>query len=346
MEKLNVAVVGATGIAGREFVKVLEQRRLSIASIRLFASEHSTRTELFFDHQRIKIEEITPDAFRDTDVVFFFTSADISRRLVPLAVGAGAVVIDNSTAFSGEAGVPLVVPEVNPGDIEWHKGIIANPNCSTIQLAVTLTPLHKIAPVKRVVLSTYQSVSGSGTAAMKELTNQTKLVLDGYRVCPHVYAHQIAFNVLPEIGLFLDSGYTREEQRITEETRKVMHVDKIGISATCVRVPVYFGDSASVHIEFESSMSSDKVRRLLAEAPGIRIIDDCSVSLYPQPWACNGSNLIFVGRIRKDLSLSNGVALWVVADNIHKCTALNAVLILEEGLHRGWINKSEKHRRF
>lgn len=342
MEKLNIAVVGATGLAGREFIKILEQRRFPVASIRLFASEHSSGTELFFDHQRIKIEEIIPDAFKDTDVVFFFAGTAVSRRLVPLAVGAGAVVIDNSAAFSGEAGVPLVVPEVNPSDIEWHKGIIANPNCSTIQLAVTLNPLHKIIPVKRVVLSTYQSVSGSGAEATKELASQTRLVLDGYRVCPHVYAHQIAFNVLPEIGLFLDTGYTREEQRIADETGKVMHVDKIAISATCVRVPVYFSDSASVHIEFESSISSDKVRRLLAEAPGIRIIDDCSVSLYPQPWAISGSNHIFIGRIRKDLSLSSGVVLWVVTDNIHKCTALNAVLILEEGVHKGWIKITRK----
>ncbi len=342
MEKLNVAVVGATEFAGRAFIKVLEQRRFPVASIRLFATEHSPGKELFFDHQRIQIEEIVPDAFKDTDVVFFFAGADVSRRLVPLAVGAGAVVIDNSAAFSSEAGVPLVVPEVNLGDIEWHKGIIANPSCPAIQLAVTLNPLHKVIPVKRVVLSTYQSVSGSGAAAMKELTNQTRLVLDGYRVCPHVYAHQIAFNVLPEIGLFLDSGYTREEQRIADETCKILHVDKIAMSATCVRVPVYFGDSASVHIEFESSMSPDKVRRLLAEAPGLRIIDDCSVSLYPQPWAISGSNLILIGRIRKDLSLPNGVVLWVVADNIHKCTALNAVLILEEGVHKGWINKTSK----
>ena len=346
MEKLNVAVVGATGLAGREFIKVLEQRRFPVGSIRLFASEHSSGTELFFDHQRIQIENITPDVFIDTDVVFFFAGADVSRRLVPLAIKAGAVVIDNSSAFSSETDVPLVIPEVNLSDIEWHKGIIATPNCTTIQLAVILNSLHEIFPVKRVVLSTYQSVSGSGAAAIKELTNQTRLVLDGYRVCPHVYAHQISFNVLPEIGLFLDSGYTKEEQRIADETRKVMHVENIAISATCVRVPVYLGDSASVHIEFESSMNSAKVRRLLAEAPGIRIVDDCSVSLYPQPWASSDSNLIFIGRIRKDLSLSNGVALWVVADNIHKCTALNAVLILEEGVLKGWINKTGNHRRF
>jgi len=337
MKKLNVAVVGATGLVGREFIKVLEEQRFPISSIRLFDAEHTSDTELFFDHQSIQVEKITPDAFQDADVALFFTGADVSRRITPMAVAAGAVVIDNSSAFSGEVEVPLVVPEINPEDIELHKRIISNPNCIALQLAIILSPLHQVNPVKRVVLSTYQSVSSSGAAALKELTSQIRLVLDSYRVCPHIYAHQIAFNVLPEIGLFVDNGYTKEEQRIAEETRKVMHTDDIAISATCVRVPVYFGDSAAVHIEFDSPMSPDKVRKILAEAPGVRIIDDCSVSLYPQPWAVSGSSRVFVGRIRRDISQSNGVVLWTVADNIHRGGALNALLILEEGVQRGWI---------
>jgi aspartate-semialdehyde dehydrogenase len=341
MKKLNVAVVGATGLVGREFIKVLEQQRFPVSSVRLLDTEHALGSELFFDHRSITVEEILPEAFLDTDIVMFFAGADISRRIVPVAVRTGAVVIDNSTAFSGEEEVPLVVPEINPEDIKLHKGIISNPNCTALQLSVILYPLHQVNPVKRVIISTYQSVSSSGAAALKELTNQIKLVLDGYRVCPHIYAHQIAFNVLPEIGLFLDNGYTKEEQRIAEETRKVMHADNISISATCVRVPVYYGDSAAVHIEFDSPMNPDKVRKILAEAPGVRIIDDCSVSLYPQPWAVSGSSRVFVGRIRRDISKSNGVALWIVADNIYRGAALNALHILEEGTHRGWI-KSKK----
>jgi aspartate-semialdehyde dehydrogenase len=342
MEKLNVAIVGATGLVGREFIKVLEQQRFPVASVRLFEAEHFSDTELFFDHQSIQVEEIIPEAFQDADVALFFASADVSRRIAPVAVGTGAVVIDNSTAFSGEVGVPLVVPEINPEDIGLHKGIISNPNCTALQLAVILSPLHQINPVKRVILSTYQSVSSSGAAALKELTSQIKLVLDGYRVCPHIYAHQIAFNVLPEIGLFLDNGYTKEEQRIAEETLKVMHTDNIAISATCVRVPVYFGDSAAINIEFNSPMNPDKVRKILTEAPGVRIIDDCSVSLYPQPWAVSGSSRVFVGRIRKDISQSNGVVLWAVTDNIYRGAALNALRILEEGFQRGWIKSKRK----
>lgn len=341
MKKLNVAIVGATGLVGREFIKVLEQQRFPVSSVRLLDSEHAVGSELFFDHRSIPVEDILPESFQDTDVAMFFASTDVSRRIAPVAVRAGAVVIDNSTAFSGEDDVPLVVPEINSEDINLHKGIICNPNCTALQLSVILNPLHQFNPVKRVIISTYQSVSSSGAAALKELTTQIKQVLDGYRVCPHIYAHQIAFNVLPEIGLFLDNGYTKEEQRIAEETRKVMHADNISISATCVRVPVFYGDSSAVNIEFDSPMNPDKVRNILADAPGVRIIDDCSVSLYPQPWAVSGSSRVFVGRIRRDISKSNGIVLWIVADNIYRGAALNAMRILEEGAQRGWITSKK-----
>ena len=338
MKGFNVAIVGATGLVGQEFIKLLEQREFPVASLRLHASEHSSGTNLFYNHKKIEVEEVTPRSFRDIDIALFSAGADVSRRLSPLAAEAGAVVIDNSAAFRIEPTVPLVVPEVNPEDIKWHKGIIANPNCSTIQLVVALYPLHKVNPIKRIVVSTYQAVSGTGAAALRELTSQTKLIREGRSVCPHVYSHQIAFNVLPEIDVFLDNGYTREEQKMVEETRKIMHAEDIAISATCVRVPVPFGHSEAVNVEFSSPITSDEARRILAQAPGIRVLDDPSVSFYPQPWAASGSDHVFVGRIRKDISHSSGLVMWIVADNLRKGAALNALQIAEEGIQRGWIN--------
>lgn len=338
MEGFKVAVVGATGLVGQESIKVLEERNFPVASIRLHASEHSSGTNLFYNHRKIKVEEVTPTAFRDIDIALFFADADVSRRLSPLAAEAGAVVIDSSAAFRAEPTVPLVVPEVNPEDIKWHKGIIASPNCSTIQLAVALYPLHKVNPIKRIVVSTYQAVSATGAAALRELTGQTKLIREGRSVCPHVYSHQIAFNVLPEIDVFLDSGYTREEQRMVKETRKIMHAEDIAISATCVQVPVPFGHSEAVNVEFSSPIASDEARKILAQAPGVRVLDDPSVSFYPQPWAASGSDMIFVGRIRKDISYPNGLVMWIVADNLRKGAALNAIQIAEEGIQRGWIS--------
>jgi aspartate-semialdehyde dehydrogenase len=338
MKGFNIAIIGATGIVGQEFIKILEERNLPIASVQLLTSDHSSGAKLFFKHQKLEVAEVKPEAFCNVDIVFFFAGADISRRLAPVAVEAEAVVIDNSAAFRMDPKVPLVVPEVNPEDIEWHRGIIASPNASTIQMVVALYPLHKINPIKRFVVSTYQAVSSSGGAALQELTNQARLVLEGRRICPHVYSHQIAFNVLPEIDVFLDNGYTKEEQKMVEETRRILHAEDIAISATCVRVPVYFGHSESVNVEFSSPITPGEARKILAEAPGVRILDDPTVSFYPQPWAASGSNQVFVGRIRKDISHPNGLVMWIVADNLRKGAALNAVQIAEEGIERGWIS--------
>ena len=342
MKGFNIAVVGATGIVGQEFIKILEQRTLPIASVQLLTSDHSSGAKLFFNHQKLEVAEVKPEAFRNIDIAFFFAGAEISRRLVPVAVEAEAIVIDNSAAFGRDTTVPLVVPEVNPEDMKWHKGIIASPNAPTIQMAVALYPLHKVNPVKRIVVSTYQAVSSSGSVALQELTNQVRMVLEGRRICPHVYSHQIAFNVLPEVDVFLDSGYTEEEQRIVEETRRVLHADDIAISATCVRVPVYFGHSESVNVEFSSPITPEEARKILAEAPGVRILDDPTVSFYPQPWAASGSNHVFVGRIRKDISHPNGLVMWIVADNLRKGAALNAVQIAEAGIERGWIGLNKR----
>ena len=335
MERFNVAVVGATDVTGQEIVKVLEQRKFPVASVQLLSPEHPSGVRLLFNHHRIEVREAKTEAFRDVGIAFFSAGADVSRRLAPLAAEAGAMVIDNSSAFRMNPEVPLVVPEVNPEDIEWHKGIIASPNCSTIQMVVALYPLHKINPVKRIVVSTYESVSSSGSAALKEVTNQARLVLEGRRVCPHVYSHQIAFNVLPEIGVFLDNGYTKEEQRMAEETRKILHAENIAISATCVRVPVWFGHSEAVNVEFSSPITPEEARKALAQAPGVRVLDDPTVSFYPQPWAASGSDHVFVGRIRRDVSHPNGLVMWIVADNVRKGAALNAVQIAEAGIERG-----------
>jgi len=334
---LNVAVVGATGLVGQEFIKILEERRFPLSSLRLLASKRSAGKEVLFNDQVVEVEEARPEVFRDVDIALFSAGSDVSRKLSPLAAEAGAVVIDNSSAFRMEPTVPLVVPEVNPEDIEGHEGIIANPNCSTIQMVVALYPLHKVNPIKRVIVTTYQAVSGSGAAALRELTSQTKLILEGRRVVPHVYSHQVAFNVLPEIDVFLNNGYTAEERKMTEETRKIMHVKDMPIAATCARVPVYFGHSEAVNVEFTFPMEPEEAREILSQAPSIRVLDDVSVSFYPQPWAASGSDHVFVGRIRKDISCDNGLVMWVVADNLRKGAALNAIQIAEEGVKMGWI---------
>jgi len=236
-----------------------------------------------------------------------------------------------------EPDVPLVVPEVNADDIKNHSGIIANPNCSTIQLVVALYPLHKVNPIKRFIVDSYQAVSGTGAAALEELSEQARAVLEGRSVVPHVYPHQIAFNILPEIDLFLDNGYSKEEWKVVEESRKIMHDENIAISATCVRVPVFIGHSEAIHIEFSEPMSPDTARRILAEAPGVRVLDDPNISLYPQPWSVAGSDEVFVGRIRRDASNDRGLVIWVVADNLRKGAALNAIQIAETAVERSWI---------
>lgn len=337
MKGYNVAIVGATGLVGQEFIRVLEQRHFPMASVQLYASDRSHGRKLEVNHQEVEVKETTEGSFKGINIALFSAGADISRRFSPIAAKAGAVVVDNSAAFRMELDVPLVVPEVNPEDIKNHRGIIANPNCSTIQMVVALYPLHKINPIKRVVVSTYQAVSGTGAAAMEELSNQSKLVLEGREAKPQVYPYQIAFNLLPEIDIFLANGYTKEEWKMVEETHKIMHAPNIAISATCVRVPVYIGHSESVQIEFAHPMSPEEAQEILAQAPGVKVIDNPATRLYPYPCLAAGKDEVFVGRIRKDASHPNGLVLWIVADNLRKGAALNAVQIAEEMVQRGWI---------
>jgi len=341
MKKYKVAIVGATGLVGQEFIKVLEQRDFPVDSIELLASDRSAGKIMFVTHQEIEVKEAVPESFAGIDIALFSAGAETSRYFSPIAAQSGAVVIDNSAAFRMEPAVPLVVPEVNPEDIKWHKGIIANPNCSTIQMVVALYPLHKVNPIKRIIVDTYQAVSGTGSPAVDELTTQTKQVLEGQTAIPHVYPHQIAFNVLPEIDVFLDNDYTKEEWKLVEETRKIMHADNIAISATCVRVPVFTGHSGAVNIEFSHPMSPEEAKNILARAPGVKVLDDPTVSLYPQPWSATDTDEVFIGRIRRDASHPNGLVMWVVADNLRKGAALNAIQIAEEMIKREWIHPWE-----
>jgi aspartate-semialdehyde dehydrogenase len=338
MKEYRFGIVGATGLVGSEFIKVLEQRNLPVKSVTMLASNRSAGKKLTFNNQEYTVEETTPESFADIDIALFSAGGGTSKQFAPIAAKAGAVVVDNSSAWRMEPDVPLVVPEVNPEDIKKHKGIIANPNCSTIQMVVALYPLHKVNPIKRIVVDTYQAVAGTGVRAVEELKAQIVEVLEGKETVPHVYPHQIAFNALPQIDVFLDNGYTKEEWKMVQETRKIMHAPDVAVSATCVRVPVLTGHSEAVHVEFTNVMSPEEARQILSQAPGVKVQDDPSISLYPLAWPCAGTDETFVGRIRQDASNSKGLAMWIVADNLRKGAALNAVQIAEEMIKRDWVN--------
>jgi aspartate-semialdehyde dehydrogenase len=338
MKQYSVAIVGATGMVGQEFIKVLEQRRFPMSSVRLLASDRSAGKKMRVQGREIEVEETAKASFKGIDIALFSAGADQSRLYSPQAARAGAVVVDNSAAWRMDPAVPLVVPEVNVEDIEAHKGIIANPNCSTIQMVVALFPLHKVNPIKRIVVTTYQSVSGTGLPALEELATQSRQVLDGQSTKASVYPHQIAFDILPEIDVFLENGYTKEEWKMVEETHKIMHAPEIAVSATCARVPVFIGHSEAVNVEFSRPMSPQEARQILSQSPGVSVVDDPATHTYPRPIVAAGTDDTYVGRIRRDVSCANGLVLWVVADNIRKGAALNAVQIAEEMINRGWLN--------
>jgi aspartate-semialdehyde dehydrogenase len=341
-KKYRVAILGATGVVGQQFVSILQERKFPVSELKLLASDRSAGGKISFNGEEIVVEEATAHSFEDTEIALFSAGSDISRYYAPIAAKQGAVVIDNSAAFRMDPRVPLVVPEINPEDIAKHHGIIANPNCSTIQMVVALFPLHKVNPIKRIIVTTFQSVSGTGKAALTELENQSRLALEKKEVIPHVYPHQIAFNILPEIDVFLDNDYTKEEWKMVEETRKIMHAPDIAISATCARVPVFYSHSESVNVEFSEPVSPDGARRILAGAPGVKILDEPAVSLYPQPVSAAGTDDVYVGRIRQDFSTTNGLVLWVVGDNIRKGAALNAVQIAETMIKEGWVERRQE----
>jgi len=335
MRNYNLAIVGATGAVGQEFLKVLAEREFPIAELRLLASERSKGKKIVYRDKEYEVGVADANAFEGIDIVLF-AGGSISKELAPAAVKAGAVCIDNSSTFRYDPAIPLVVPEVNPEDVLWHKGIIANPNCSTIQMVVALKPIYDAAGIKRIVVSTYQAVSGAGKEAIDELTEQVVATAKGEEVQVNVFSHQIAFNLIPQIDVFQENDYTKEEMKMTWETQKMFHDENIKVSATCIRVPVYRSHSEAINIETEKPISADEVRAILAKSPGIIVQDNPAEKIYPMPLYTSDTDEVYVGRIREDISCDNGIAMWVVADQIRKGAATNAVqiaqLLIEKGL--------------
>lgn len=330
-EGYNVAIAGATGAVGGAMLDVLARRNFPIKELRLLASERSVGKVLQFKGQDIKVQLLDENAFAGIDVALFSAGAQRSLDFAPAAARAGAVVVDNSSAYRMDPEIPLVVPEVNPHAIAAYKkhGIIANPNCSTIQMLVALKPIVDKVGIKRIVVSTYQAVSGSGNPAIEELKSQVKAYAAGDKLESSVYPHQIAFNCLPHIDSFLESGYTKEEMKMVNETRKIFEDSSIGITATTVRVPVIYGHSESVNIETKSKISAQEVKDLMKTAAGVKLVDNPANNEYPLALDCEGKFDTLVGRIREDESIANGINMWIVSDNILKGAALNAVQIAE-----------------
>jgi len=331
MRTFNVAVVGATGAVGNEIIRILEERNFPVSQLKLLASERSLGKSLEYKGKSIPVEVLNEDSFEGVQIGLFSAGGSISEKFAPIAARAGCVVVDNTSAFRMVHDIPLVVPEVNPEAIGQYKnkGIIANPNCSTIQMVVALKPIHDAVRIKRVVVSTYQAVSGTGKKAIDELEAQTRALLACQEPVVKVYPHQIAFNCLPQIDVFIDNGYTKEEMKMINETKKIMSDPSIAVTATTVRVPVFYAHSESVNIETEKKITSAEVRDLLSKAPGVKVVDDPSQKLYPLAIHAAGKDDTYVGRIREDESIANGINMWVVSDNLRKGAALNAVQIAE-----------------
>ncbi len=337
MSGINVAVVGAAGAVGTQVVRLLEERRFPVAELRLLATKRSAGTRVRFRGEELVVEEMSLDALRGSRLVFMAVGTEASRELAPEAVRLGAVVIDKSNAFRMDPRVPLVVPEVNPEALDGHQGIVASPNCSTIQMVVALKPIRDRAGLKRVIVSTYQSVSGTGVDAMAELREQTRQYLAGEPLSRRVYPHQIAFNCLPHIDTFEDNGYSQEEMKLVRETRKIFADEDLAVSATAVRVPVFISHSEAVTVQTERPISPEEAREALRAAPGVVVQDDPRANVYPLPVDAAGRDEVFVGRIRADLALENGLSMWVVADNLRKGAATNAVQIAELLARRGLL---------
>lgn len=324
----KVAVVGATGVVGQEIIRILEARQFPVSELIPLASERSVGKRISFNGQEVSVQLLCEEAFDGVDFALFSAGSSISQTFCPIAAKKGVICIDNTSFFRMHDEIPLVVPEVNAAALKTHKGIIANPNCSTAQLVVVLKPILERYGIKRIVISTYQSVSGAGKAAIDELHEQTGALLAGKTHESKIFPHQIAFNVLPHIDVFLENGYTKEEMKMVNEIQKIMGVD-VPVTATTVRVPVVIGHSESVNVECERPVDVEECRRILAAAPGVQVLDNPETNGYPTPVQVAGEDDVFVGRIRKDISVENGIAFWCVGDNLRKGAALNAVQIAE-----------------
>ena len=327
----NVAIAGATGAVGADMLRVLEERNFPINNLRLLASARSVGKKLIFKDKEIEVEELTHNSFNDIDIALFSAGASRSIEFAPSAVKAGAVVVDNSSAFRMDPDVPLVVPEVNPEDAHKHKGIIANPNCSTIIMVVPVAPLHKAKKLKRVIASTYQAVSGAGVKGMQELEKQTLQIMNKEEINPEKFPYQIAFNLFPHIDVFLENDYTKEEMKMVFETRKIMGLPELHVNCTCVRLPVFRAHSESLLLEFEEDITPDEAREILASSPGVEVLDNVSENIYPMPVTASGKDDVFVGRIRQDISRNDkkGLSIFIAGDQLLKGAALNAVQIAE-----------------
>ncbi len=341
-DKLTVAVCGATGAVGREMLKTLYSRKFPATEVLAFASARSAGKKVPFGDGELTVQELKEDSFEGVDLAIFSAGGATSTKFAPCAARSGCVVVDNSAAWRMDERCPLVVPEVNPEDLDWHNGIIANPNCSTIQMLVALKPLHDAAKIKRIVVTTFQAVSGTGQKGIRELDEQVHALLENKPFECKAYAHQIAFNCLPHIDVFQPNGYTKEEMKMVNETKKMFHDPDIRVTATCVRVPVFYSHSESVNIETEKKLTPEECRRILAQAPGCQVIDDPANAAYPLAVDCAGKDDTYVGRIRVDDTVENGLNMWVVSDNIRKGAALNAVQISETLVKRGLVRVKDR----
>jgi len=340
----NVAVVGATGAVGQKMLETLAKRKFPINELKLLSSKRSAGKTLTYNNQTYTVEEATPESFEGVDIALFSAGGGVSKKFAPEAVKRGAVVVDNTSAFRMDEGVPLVVPEVNETDIKEHKGIIANPNCSTIQMVAALQPLKAKYGLKRIIVSTYQAVSGSGAEAIEELKTQAEDFLNGDEMKAELLPvkgedkhYPIAFNALPQIDVFTENGYTFEEMKMINETKKIMHDDSINVAATCVRLPVFTSHAESVYVELEATPSVEEIKTLLASSDGVTLQDQPEEQLYPTPLSAAGLPDVFVGRIRKDLKQENGYHMWIVSDNLLKGAAWNSVQIAESLVKNNWL---------
>ncbi|MBG82773.1 MAG: aspartate-semialdehyde dehydrogenase [Chloroflexi bacterium] len=339
---IHIAIVGATGAAGGTALDILFERNHPADKITLMASERSAGKIIQYGVSELTVIHATEDAFEGIDVALFAAGGYVSRRLAHKAVEKGVFVIDKGSIFRMEPTIPLVVPEVNANDIDWHPGIVSTPNCTSTPLVMVLDALRSISKITAVTVATYQSVTGTGVAANDELLEQSRTVLDGGEANPNVYPHEIAFNVLPHVDDFLEDGYTKEEQKMLNESRKILHDDKLSISATCVRVPVQVSHSECVQIEFKSEVSLEDAKRVLADYDGMKVVDDPAKNEYPMPLRAAGRNEVLVGRIRKDTAHKHGIVLWLSCDNLRKGAALNALQIMDEAVNRGALEPLSK----
>lgn len=338
MEAYNLTVVGGAGIVGQELLKILDQRNVPVGRLRLLATKRSAGKVFTFRGKQVTVEETTDGAFGPDDhIVFLSASGSASRQYAPIARAHGSFVIDDSSAFRMDPDVPLVIPEVNPEDLEWHKGIVSQPNCTTTPMVMALFPIHRENPLRRIVVSTYQAVAGAGAAAVEGLRTESIAALEGRHEPSGTQKREIAFNAVPQVDLFADDGYTKEELKMANETRKLLHAPDVGVSATCVRIPTFFGHAMAIWAEFERPVDPAEARKRIASMPGVRLVDDAGSEQYPTPLDAAGNDDVLVGRIRCDISKPGAITLWAVTDSIRKGAATNVVQIIEEAARRGLI---------